>query len=147
MALASRRISRHNKGMDPDLERILARLDAPPGTRAAASRTHRAQSVLRGRFMPIAVGLALVEVVALLAWRPGTILAVTAALLVLVFAVMVWTRLRPGLARDVAGLVATAQAFIVAVPILVGISIGIGVLIAVALLIGFVLVLLVRRRR
>lgn len=133
--------------MDPDLERILARLDAPPDARPHASRTRRAQSVLRGRFMPIALGFALVEVVALLVWRPGTILAVTAALLILVFAAMAWTRLRPGLGRDVAGLVATAQAFIVAVPIMVGISIGIGVLIAIALLVGFVLVLLVRRRR
>ncbi|MBI2684402.1 MAG: hypothetical protein HYX33_03265 [Actinobacteria bacterium] len=133
--------------MDPDLERILARLDAPAGARANANRVGRAQSALRGRFMPLALGLALVELVALLVWRPGTILAVTAALLLLGLAAMAWSRLRPGLARDIAALVAMAQAFIVAVPILVGISIGIGLLVAVALLVVLALVLFSRRRR
>lgn len=85
-------------------------------------------------------GLALAELVAFLVWRPGTLLIVLAAALVLALSVAVAVRLRPGAVRDMLWIVVLAQAYLVVVPLVIGFSLAIGLVLAVVLLVAFVAV-------
>ena len=105
----------------------------PPGLRERLSRT------LRGRRLMLAALLALVEVVAVIIWRPGMLLASLVALAVLVGAVWVGTRLRPGVLRDIAWIVAIAQGIVVVVPMLVGFSVMMALVVGLALIAALVL--------
>jgi hypothetical protein len=126
--------------MDPDLQRQLDEVlggkratAAPPG-----SRSDRARQVLRSRLFPAALVLALVEVIALVVWKGSTLLGVVAAGLMLAIAIWIWLQLKPGITRDIAGLVAVAQAFVVAVPLVFALSTLLAVFVAVAIIGGLI---------
>lgn len=105
----------------------------PPGRRERLSRT------LRGRRLMLSAIVALVEVIALLVWRPNMLLVALMALAVLVGAVWVATRLRPGVLRDIAWIVAIAQGIVVVIPMLIGFSVIMALLVGVLLITALVL--------
>ena len=129
--------------MDPDLQRQIdevlgARRTSSAGPPPPGNRVDRARGMLRSRMFPIALVLALAEVIALVVWRGSTLLGVVAAGLVLAIAMWAWLRLRPGITRDVVGLVAVAQGFVVAVPLVIGLSSLVALVVALALIGGLV---------
>lgn len=105
----------------------------PPGPRERLSR------VLRGRRLLISALLALAEVVAVTWWRPNMLLASLLALLLLAGAVWVALRLRPGVMRDIAWIVAIAQGIVVVIPMMVGVSVMMALLVGVLLIVALVL--------
>lgn len=105
----------------------------PPGLRERLSRT------LRGRRLLLSALLALVQVVALIAWRPNMLLAALGALVLLAGAVWVATRLRPGVLRDIAWIVAIAQGIVVLIPMLVGFSVMMALMVGLLLIVALVL--------
>ena len=96
----------------------------------------RTSAWLRSRRFFLSACLALLEVVAVLVWRPSTILAVVGAVLLLGICVFVASRIRKGVLRDVLWIVALAQTYVVVVPLVVGFSLAIGFVIAILLLVG-----------
>lgn len=135
--------------MDPELERLINEIDGRTGRPRAATPQgpkDRLRLAVRSRLFPIALAIALAEVVVLIWKRQSPVLGAMAAGLALVLAVMVWRRLRPGLARDLFGVFAIAQAMVVAIPLTIAFSIGIGVFVALALLAGVVAMIFMRRR-
>lgn len=97
---------------------------------------------LRGRRLLVAGTAALVEVLALIVWRPSLVLATAAATIVLVLSVLGATRLRKGVVRDLLWIVALAQAMVVVLPLLLGLSLVAGLVTAAVLLVGLVAVAL-----
>jgi hypothetical protein len=100
----------------------------------------RASAWLRGRRFFLAAMLALAEIVAVLVWRPGTMLAMLGSLLVLGIAGWGVIRLRPGVLRDVLWIVALAQVFVTVVPLVIGFSLAIGAIIAIVAVIALAVV-------
>jgi hypothetical protein len=115
------------------MPRVPVIIDEPPRTVSG-----KASAWLRGRRIMLAAGLALVEVLCFLIWRPGAIASTVVAALALVLAGMGITRTRPGLARDLLWIVAIAQALVVAIPLVVGVSLILGTLIVIAVLAAIV---------
>jgi len=112
-------------------------IDEPPrGARG------RARAWLNGKRFILAALLALVEIAAIIIWRPSLVLAAAAAFIVLVLAVAWATRIGPGIGRDLLWVVAGAQALVVAVPFVLGASVFLGIIIAAVLLVGLAVVLL-----
>ncbi len=110
-------------------------IDEPP--RGVRGRT---RAWLRGRRFLLAAVLALVEVVAVIVWRPSLLLAAAGAFIVLVLAVALATRIGPGLGRDLLWVVAGAQALVVVVPVVIGTSLFLGIILAAVLILGLVLI-------
>ena len=100
----------------------------------------RASRWLRGRRLLLAGVVALVEVVAFILWRPSAALLAVLAVALLVVSVMVATRVREGLLRDVLWIVAIAQGIVVLIPVVVGLSVLTGLLVALFLIVGLILV-------
>ncbi len=96
------------------------------------------RQLLKGRRLLLAGILALLEVIAIIIWRPGVLIAVIGAILVLSLAVIVAIRIKPGFWRDVLWIVAGAQAMIVTPIVLVGASLLLGILIAGVLIVGII---------
>lgn len=131
--------------MDSDLEREIDRLlGATPHGRPGSAPPAAAQkpSILSGRRLLLALILAVVEAVGFIAMKPGAWLGVVVALLVLALAGWLWLRLRRGLLKDLVGIVALAQALVVAVPLAIAGTVTIGLIIGVALVVGIALVAL-----
>ena len=82
--------------------------------------------------------LALLEVVAFIAWRPSAVLLGTLAVAVLIVAVMGATRLGPGLLRDLLWIVAIAQGIVVTIPLVVGLSLVAALATAIVIIVAFV---------
>jgi hypothetical protein len=95
---------------------------------------------LRGRRFMIAGILALAEVIAFIVWRPSALLMAALALLLLIVAVMVAVRLRPGVLRDLLWIVVIAQSLVVVIPLVVGLSLFAGLLVAIVLIVALILV-------
>lgn len=110
-----------------------------PGGRPLG-RKDRARSWLRGRRLTLVAGLALVEVLAAIVFRPGLLAATLLPSLILVLAVMLALRMKPGIARDLVWVVALAQATVVLVPLLLGASIVAALLVTLTVLIAMVLI-------
>jgi hypothetical protein len=118
------------------MARVPVIIDEPP-----RSVSGKASAWLRGRRIMLAAGLALLEVLCFLIWRPGAIASTLAAALVLVLAVTGIGRLQPGLARDLLWIVAIAQALVVALPLIaIGISLLAGTLIVLGVLAAIVVI-------
>ena len=117
------------------MARVPVIIDEPPRTVSG-----KASAWLRGRRIMLAAGLALLEVLCYLIWRPGAIASFLVAALVLVLAGMGLGRTRPGLARDLLWIVAIAQALVVALPLAVGISLLAGTLIVIGVLAAIVVI-------
>jgi len=98
------------------------------------------RSPLAGSRLIAAAVLAVVEIVAFLIWRPDTILVSALAVAVLILAVAILPRTRPGLVRDVLIVVASAQALVVFVPLLLAASLALAVVVALVVIVGFVVV-------
>jgi hypothetical protein len=117
------------------MARVPAIIDEPPRTVSG-----KASAWLRGRRIMLAAGLALLEILCFLIWRPGAIASTLVAALVLVLVGMGIARVRPGLARDLLWIVAIAQALVVALPLAVGISLLAGTLIVIGVLAAIVVI-------
>jgi hypothetical protein len=100
----------------------------------------RAHAWFRGRRFLLAACLALAEVIAYLVLRPGAVLSVVAAALVMAVALGLALRRRPGALRDLLLVLGLAQTFVVVVPVVIGLSLAIGVLLALVILIALVVV-------
>ncbi len=134
---------------DPDIDRLLREIDGrnKPGRRATPQGPKdRAHLALRSKFLPLALSLALAEVVVLIWKHQNGLLGAMAAGLALALAVMLWVRLRRGLFRDIVGLFAVAQAFVVAIPLAVFVSFTLGLLVALAVIAGLVGMIFFGRR-
>ncbi len=88
--------------------------------------------------MLVAAILAVVEIVAFIVWRPSAILLSAAALAVLILAIVLIPRTRPGLIRDVLIVIASAQALVVLIPLLLAASLAVGIIVAIVLIIGLI---------
>jgi hypothetical protein len=95
---------------------------------------------LRGRRFLLSGILALAEVVAFIIWRPSAVLMAVLAVLVLLVAVSIASRIGPGVTRDLLWIVAISQGLVVAIPLVVGLSVVAGLLIAIVLIVGLILV-------
>jgi hypothetical protein len=95
------------------------------------------RSPLAGRRIMTAAILAVLEVVAIIAWRPSLLLVVLAASVVTVVALWAAFRLmRPGFLRDVLWVIGLSQAMVVAIPLVLGISFIAALVVGALLLIG-----------
>lgn len=99
----------------------------------------RRRSPLAGRRILSAAILAVAEIVAFIIWRPSAILLSAAALAVLILALVLIPRARPGLIRDVLIVIAGAQALVVLIPLLLAASLAVGILVAIVLVIGLII--------
>jgi hypothetical protein len=99
----------------------------------------RRRSPLEGRRILAAAILAVVEIVAFIIWRPSALLLSVAALAVLILAVALIPRTRPGFLRDVLIVVASAQALVVLIPLLLAASLAVGIIVAIILVIGLII--------
>jgi hypothetical protein len=134
---------------DPDLDRLLKEIDGggASGRRATPQGPKdRVHLALRSNFFRLALGLALAEVVVLLWKHQNWLLGAMAAGLALALAIMLWVRLRAGLVRDLVGVFAIAQAFVVAIPLAVSFSFALGLLVALAVIAGLVGMIFFGRR-
>jgi hypothetical protein len=115
-------------------------IEPPP--RGVAERVRR---MLRGRRLIVAAAIAVVEVVAVLVWRPNLLLV--SAVAAIVFGVALWAAVRtqPGLLRDLLWIVAISQGMVIALPALFGLSLLAALAVMVLLLV--LLVMLVSRVR
>lgn len=104
----------------------------------ADGRVRRRRSPLAGHRLLGAAILAVVEIVAFIVWRPSAILVSAAALAVLILAVALLPRTRPGFIRDLLIVVASAQALVVLVPLLLAASLFVGIIVAVLIVIGLI---------
>ena len=75
---------------------------------------------------------------AIIVWRPGVLIALIGAVLVMALAIVLAIRLKPGFWRDILWIVAGAQAIIVTPIVLVGASLVLGLLLAGLLVVGLV---------
>lgn len=94
--------------------------------------------LLKGRRLLLAAVLALIEIVAIIIWRPGVLLAVVGAIALLAVAVLVATRIKAGFGRDLLWIIAGAQAMIVTPIVVVGASLFLGIIIAGILVVGLI---------
>ena len=134
---------------DPDLDQLLKEIDrgGASGRRATPQGPKdRAHLALRSKFFPIALSLALAEVVLLLWKHQNWLLGAMAAGLAFVLAVMLWVRLRAGLLRDIVGVFAVAQAFVVAIPLAVSFSFALALLVGFAVIAGLIAMIFFGRR-
>ena len=135
---------------DPDLDRLLKEIDGDNTSRRRRATPQgpkdRFHLALRSNFFRLALGLALAEVVVLLWKHQNWLLGAMAAGLALALAIMLWVRLRAGLVRDLVGVFAIAQAFVVAIPLAVSFSFAIGLLVALAVIAGLVGMIFFGRR-
>ena len=98
----------------------------------------RPRSPLEGRRLLAAAILAVAEIIAFLVWRPSAILLSVAALAILILAIVLLPRTRPGFMRDVLIVVASAQALVVLIPLLLATSLAVGIIVAIVLVIGLI---------
>jgi hypothetical protein len=103
-----------------------------------SSAQERARRWLRGRRLMLSGILALVEVVAFIAWRPSAVLLGTLAVAVLVVCIMGATRVAPGLLRDLLWIGAIAQGIVVTIPLVVGLSLVAALATAIIIIVAFV---------
>jgi len=116
-------------GNPPDIE-VYAD-GRPPSTRS---------SFLAGRRLPVAAGLAVVEVIVIFIWGPGLILSTLLAAMVLVAATWAsFTIITKGFARDLLWIIALAQGMVVAIPLLFGASFILAIVVGGLLIAGVVL--------
>ena len=92
--------------------------------------------LLKGRRVLSAAILAVAEIVAIVVWGPGLLLSVAGAIIVMVLAVMLATRIKAGFGRDVLWVVGGAQAMIVAPIVVVGASLFLGIIVAGIIIAG-----------
>lgn len=105
-------------------------IDEPPkGPREKASRW------LRQRRISASAIIALVEVLAFLVWHRNALLVTSLVVILLVVAVMLATRVKPGLLRDVLWIVAISQAMVAFIPLVLGVSFALATIAAVTVLV------------
>jgi hypothetical protein len=108
-------------------------IDEPPkGPRAKASRW------LRQRRISAAATLALVEVLAFLVWHRNALLVTSLVVILMVIAVMLATRVKPGLVRDVLWIVAISQGMVAFIPLVLGVSFALATIAAIVILVTLV---------
>lgn len=117
--------------VDPEIAAIL---EADPDGRVRRRR----RSPLEGRRILAGAVLAVVEIVAFIIWRPSALLLSAAALAILILALVLVPRTRPGFVRDVLIVIASAQALVVLIPLLLAASLAVGVIVAIVLVIGLI---------
>lgn len=110
-------------------------IDERPRGAPAGSR-----SVLHGRRLVVAAGIALAEVVALIVLRPNLVLVSVLAFVVMVAAIWGALQVRRGLLRDALWVLGLSQGFVVILPIVLGIGVLAGLLLAAALLVALVVI-------
>lgn len=104
------------------------------------------RSILAGRRLPIAAGIAVLEVLAIIIWGPGLLLSTLAATAVMVLALWASFKLtKDGLLRDLLWVIALSQGMVVAIPVLLGASFVLAIIVGGLLLIG-VLAFFAKRR-
>lgn len=108
--------------------------ERPRGARA------RANTLLRGRRLLVAAGIALAEVVALIVVRPSLVVVTAVAFAVMVAAIWGALRVRKGLARDVLWVLAISQGFVIVLPLALGVGVLAGLLVAAGLLAALVVI-------
>jgi hypothetical protein len=107
-------------------------IEVGPDGRVVGRRT-----ILSGRRIPVAAAIAMLEVLALIVWRPSLVVFTLTASLVLVLALWASFRLtKPGLLRDVLWVVALSQGMVVAIPLVLGASLVAAIVVGVLLLLG-----------